>query len=57
MRAHETRLRQAVAELVQARRAGAAAGEDLLARMPRARDAKPGKACRTSFSSIILCRF
>lgn len=44
MRAHETRLRQAVAELVQARRAGAAAGEDLLARMLRASDAETGQS-------------
>jgi cytochrome P450 len=44
MRAHEARLRQAVAELVQARRAGAAAGEDLLARLLRASDAETGQS-------------
>jgi len=44
VRAHETRLRQAVAELVQTRRAGAAKGEDLLARMVRASDAETGRS-------------
>jgi cytochrome P450 len=38
MRAHEARLRHAVAKLVQSRRAAAATGEDLLARMLRASD-------------------
>ncbi len=38
MRAHETRLRQSVAELVRHRRATAASGNDLLARMLRASD-------------------
>lgn len=38
MRAHETRLRRSVAELVHRRRAAAASGEDLLARMLRASD-------------------
>jgi cytochrome P450 len=44
MRAHETRLRDAVAKLVQARRASAAAGDDLLARMLRASDAETGQS-------------
>jgi cytochrome P450 len=44
MRAHETRLRQAVAELVHARRTTAAEGEDLLARMLRASDAETGRS-------------
>jgi len=38
MRTHETQLREAVTELVQARRGAAAAGEDLLARMLKASD-------------------
>jgi cytochrome P450 len=43
MRAHETRLRDSVAELVRARRGGAAAGDDLLARMLRASDPETGQ--------------
>jgi cytochrome P450 len=43
MRAHVTRLREAVAELVQARRTAAAAGEDLLARMLKASDPESGQ--------------
>ena len=44
MRAHETRLREAVGELVRARRAGAADGEDLLAKMVQASDAETGRS-------------
>src|SRR5262249_28598400 len=44
MRAHECRLRGAVTALVQARRASAAAGDDLLARLLRASDAESGRA-------------
>ncbi|HXY07576.1 MAG TPA: cytochrome P450 [Terriglobales bacterium] len=44
MRAHETRLRAAVAQLVKARRAAAAAGDDLLARLLRASDAETGQS-------------
>jgi cytochrome P450 len=44
MRAHETRLRGAVTELVKARRAGAAGGNDLLARLIRASDAETGQS-------------
>ena len=44
MRAHETRLRTAVAQLVHARRASAASGEDLLARLLRASDAETGQS-------------
>lgn len=44
MRAHETRLRAAVAQLVEARRADAAAGDDLLARLLRASDAETGQS-------------
>jgi cytochrome P450 len=43
MRAHETRLRDAVAQLVRARRAGAADGDDLLGRMVRASDPESGR--------------
>jgi cytochrome P450 len=43
MRAHERRLRTFVASLVRARRADAAAGEDLLARMLRASDPETGR--------------
>ncbi len=43
MRAHETRLREAVGALVRARRAGAPDGEDLLGRMVRASDAETGQ--------------
>ncbi len=43
VRAHETRLRQAVAQLVQARRAHADDGDDLLARLSRAADAETGE--------------
>src|SRR5262249_25823071 len=42
-RAHEARLRQAVADLVRARRAEAADGDDLLARLLRASDAETGR--------------
>lgn len=44
MRAHETRLRKAVAQLVKARRAEAATGDDLLARFLRASDAETGQS-------------
>jgi cytochrome P450 len=44
MRAHESRLRAAVAELVRARRAGAAAADDLLARLLRASDTETGRS-------------
>jgi cytochrome P450 len=44
MRAHERRLRDGVAELVRARRAGAAAPDDLLARLLRARDTETGRS-------------
>jgi cytochrome P450 len=44
MRAHETRLRSAVAELVRVRRAGAAAGEDLLTRLLKASDPESGQS-------------
>jgi cytochrome P450 len=44
MRAHETRLRRAVTELVKARRAGASGGNDLLARLIRASDAETGQS-------------
>jgi cytochrome P450 len=43
MRAHETRLRAFVAELVGARRADADKGDDLLARMVRASDPESGR--------------
>jgi cytochrome P450 len=43
VRAHETRLRDAVAELVRARRANAGGGDDLLARLSRATDAETGE--------------
>jgi len=43
MRAHETRLREAAIELVKARRANAAEGRDLLARMLRASDPETGR--------------
>jgi cytochrome P450 len=43
MRAHERRLREAVTALVQAQRAGAAGGDDLLARLLRATDAESGR--------------
>jgi cytochrome P450 len=43
VRAHETRLRDAVAELVRARRANADGGDDLLARLSRATDAETGE--------------
>jgi cytochrome P450 len=43
MRAHETRLRNAVAELVRARRETAGADNDLLARMLRAADPETGQ--------------
>jgi cytochrome P450 len=43
VRAHETRLRQAVTALVKARRADAGAGDDLLARLGRAADAETGE--------------
>src|SRR5262245_14754785 len=43
MRAQEERLRDAVAELVRTRRAGAAAADDLLARLLRACDAETGR--------------
>ena len=48
MRAHETRLRGAVAELVKARRGDFAGGNDLLARLMKASDAETGHRCRTS---------
>lgn len=44
MRAHETRLRDSVARIVAARRQDAAAGQDLLARLARARDPETGHA-------------
>jgi cytochrome P450 len=44
MRAHETRLRAAVAQLVKMRRAEATAGDDLLARLLRAADAETGRS-------------
>jgi cytochrome P450 len=44
MRAQENRLRDAVAELVRTRRAGAAAADDLLARLLRACDAETGRS-------------
>ncbi len=44
MRTHETRLRDAVAELVRVRRADAAAGEDLLTRMLKASDPESGQS-------------
>ena len=44
MRAHERRLRDAVAALVKARRGSAAGGDDLLARMLRASDAETGQS-------------
>jgi cytochrome P450 len=44
MRAHERQMRRAVVELVKARRATGAAGDDLLARMLRAFDPKTGRA-------------
>ena len=44
MRAHERRLRDAVAGLVQARRGAAADGDDLLVRMLRASDAETGQS-------------
>jgi cytochrome P450 len=44
MRAHETRMRNAVGELVRVRRADAASGEDLLARMVRASDGETGRS-------------
>ena len=44
VRAHEARLRSVVAELVRTRRTGAAAGEDLLARMLRASDPETGRS-------------
>jgi cytochrome P450 len=44
MRAHERRLRSAVAELVRSRRAGAADADDLLARLLRARDPETGRS-------------
>jgi cytochrome P450 len=44
MRAHESRLRAAVAELVRARRADAAAADDLLARLLQARDPETGRS-------------
>jgi cytochrome P450 len=44
MRAHERRLRDTVADLVRTRRAGAADGNDLLARMVRASDPETGKS-------------
>lgn len=43
MRAHETRLRAFVSELVKARRADADKGDDLLARMVRASDPETGR--------------
>jgi cytochrome P450 len=43
MRAHETRLRNFVTELVGARRADAEKGDDLLARMVRASDPETGR--------------
>ena len=50
VRAHEARLRSVVAELVRTRRTGAAAGEDLLARMLRASDPETGR----SMSDVLL---
>jgi cytochrome P450 len=44
MRAHENRIREAVTGLVRTRRAAAADGEDLLARMLRASDAETGQS-------------
>jgi cytochrome P450 len=44
MRAQEKRLRAVVADLVQARRANAAGGDDLLARLLRACDPETGKS-------------
>ena len=44
MRAQETRLRAVVADLVHARRANSAGGDDLLARLLRACDAETGKS-------------
>jgi cytochrome P450 len=44
MRAHEARLRNAVAALVKARRGSAAGRDDLLARMLRASDAETGQS-------------
>jgi len=44
MRAHETRLRAVVADLVEMRRAEAASGDDLLARLLRASDAETGQS-------------
>jgi cytochrome P450 len=44
MRAHEDRIREAVAGIVRARRGAAADGEDLLARMLRASDAETGQS-------------
>jgi cytochrome P450 len=44
MRAHENRIREAVTGLVRKRRAAAADGEDLLARMLRASDAETGQS-------------
>jgi cytochrome P450 len=44
MRAHETRLKEAVAKLVRTRRSETAAGEDLLARMLRAADPETGQS-------------
>ncbi|HXY08225.1 MAG TPA: cytochrome P450 [Terriglobales bacterium] len=44
MRAHETRLRAVVAELVKMRREETASGDDLLARLLRASDAETGQS-------------
>jgi cytochrome P450 len=44
MRAHERRLRGAVAELVRARRGGAAAADDLLARLLQSCDTETGRS-------------
>ena len=44
MRAHEARLRNAVARIVAARRQDAAAGQDLLGRLARAKDPETGHA-------------
>ena len=51
MRAHETRLRDAVAQLVKERRKDAVRGEDLLARMARASD--PGTGQRMADENIV----
>jgi cytochrome P450 len=44
MRAHEWRLREAVGDLVHARRANAGGGDDLLARMMRSSDPETGRS-------------